>query len=110
MTESFIDEIRKINSLSEAILSSVSLIKAEGRAEIVLITDKPYSDSDETAAKRIARKFVPELFSCTLKITKLTPDTVMVSDKILALIPKINLQLAAFITAEDIKVAAGASP
>lgn len=104
MTESFIDEIRKINSLSEAILSSVSLIKAEGRAEIVLITDKPYSDSDETAAKRIARKFVPELFSCTLKITKLTPDTVMVSDKILTLIPKINRQLAAFITAEDIKV------
>ena len=71
MTDSIINEIRTISSLNTAILSSVSLVKAEGRVEIVLITDKPYTSADEAAAKKIARKYVPELFSCSLKITKL---------------------------------------
>ncbi|MDE6690712.1 MAG: hypothetical protein K2K04_01960, partial [Clostridia bacterium] len=104
MTESIIDEIRTISSLNTAILSSVSLVKADGKVEIVLITDKPYSSADEAAAKKIARKYVPELFSCSLKITKLSPDTNMIADKILSLIPEINRQLAAFVTADDIKV------
>ena len=104
MTESFISEIRTIKSLSAAILSSVSLVKADGRVEIALITDKQYSAEDEAAAKKIARKYVPELFSCSLKISKLTPDTQMVADKILSLISEINCQLAAFVTADDIKV------
>lgn len=104
MTESIIDEIRTIKSLSSAILSSVSLIKADGRVEIALITDKPYSAADEAAAKKIARKYVPELFSCSVKISKLTPDEGMIAGKILALIPQINRQLAAFVTAGDIRV------
>lgn len=104
MTESFINEIRTIKSLSTAILSSVSLIKADGRVEIALITDKPYSAEDEAAAKKTARKYVPELFSYSLKISKLTPDTGMVAGRILALLPEINRQLAAFVTADDIKV------
>lgn len=104
MTESFISEIRTISSLSAAILSSVSLIKADGKVEIALITDKPYTAEDLTEAKKIARKYVPELFSCAVTISKLTPDTGMVADKILALIPQINRQLAAFVTADDIKV------
>ena len=104
MTENFINEIRTISSLNTAILSSVSLVKADKRVEIVLITDKAYAQSDEAAAKKIARKYVPELFSCSLKITKLTPDTGMIAGKILALVPEINRQLAAFVTADDIKV------
>lgn len=104
MTESFISEIRTISSLNTAILTEVSLIKAEKKVEIVLITDKPYTGADEAAAKKIARKHVPELFSCSVKITKLTPDTGMIAGKILSLIPSINRQLAAFVTADDIKV------
>lgn len=85
-------------------MSSVSLIKADGRVEIALVTDKPYTADDEAAARRIARRFVPELFSCSVKISKLTPDIGMVAKRILALIPEINRQLAAFVTADDIKV------
>ena len=104
MTDSFLSEIRTIESLGAAILSSVSLIKADGRVEIALVTDKPYTSSDEAAAKKIARKYVPDLFSCALKITKLTPDTGMIAGRILSLIPNINRQLAAFVTADDIMV------
>ncbi len=104
MTDTFIDEIHTISSLETAILTSVSLIKAKGEVEVVLVTDKTYTDGDEAAAKKIVRKFVPELFSCTLKITKLTPDISMVAGKILSVISKVNRQLAAFVTADDIKV------
>lgn len=104
MTENFINEIRAVSSLNAAILSSVCLVKSENRVEIALITDKPYSDADLSAAKKIARKYVPDFFSYTLKITKLTPDCGMVAGKILALLPSINRQLAAFVTADDIKV------
>lgn len=104
MTENFINEIRAVSSLNAAILSSVCLVKSENRVEIALITDKPYSDADLSAAKKIARKYVPDFFSYALKITKLTPDCGMVAGKILALLPSINRQLAAFVTADDIKV------
>lgn len=104
MTENFINEIRAVSSLNAAILSSVCLVKSENRVEIALITDKPYSDADLSAAKKIARKYVPDFFSYALKITKLTPDCCMVAGKILALLPSVNRQLAAFVTADDIKV------
>lgn len=104
MTENFIKEIRAVSSLNAAILSSVCLVKSENRVEIALITDKPYSDADLSAAKKIARKYVPDFFSYALKITKLTPDCGMVAGKILALLPSVNRQLAAFVTADDIKV------
>ncbi|MCM1437905.1 MAG: exonuclease domain-containing protein [Roseburia sp.] len=104
MTETFIDEIRTISSLNTAILSSVSLFKAKGNVEVALITDKPYAQSDEAAAKKIVRKYVPELFSCTLKISKLTPDCDMVADKILTIASTVNRQLAAFLSPNDIKV------
>ena len=104
MTENFLNEIRAISSLNTAILSSVSLEKSENRVEIVLITDKTYSEAEFAAAKKTARKYVPEFFSCTLKITKLTPDCGMVAAKILELIPSVNRQLAAFVTANDVKV------
>lgn len=104
MTEKFIDEIRKISSLERAILSSVVLYKAKSCVEVNLITDKSYSEEAYAAAKAVARKFVPEYFSCVLNLSKLTPDEEMVAKKILSIISEKNRQLAAFITGDDIKV------
>lgn len=104
MSENFLTEIRKIPSLNTAIISSVTLYKAKETVEVVLITDKAYPPEDEAAAKKIVRAFVPELFSCTLKITKLTPDVDMIARKILAIIEENDKQLAAFVTLNDIKV------
>ncbi|MDE7086911.1 MAG: ribonuclease H-like domain-containing protein [Clostridia bacterium] len=104
MTDNFIEEIRKIPSLSTAIISSVTLYKEKSRVEVNLITDKTYSDEDVTAAKAVVRKFVPEYFSCILNVSKLTPDEGMVAKKIFAIISEKNRQLAAFVTSDDIKV------
>lgn len=104
MSESFLKEIRTVSSLNTAILSAVTLVKAKNEVEIVLITDKPYTKEDEAAAKKIVRRYVPEFFSCSLKLSKLSPDTGMVADKILSIIGEINRQLAAFVTKDDIKV------
>ena len=104
MTEKFLEEIRKISSFDTAIISSVTLEKAKNCVVVNLITDKTYSGEDENAAKKIARAFVPELFSCNLHVSKLTPDCDMVARKILSIIGETNRQLAAFVTADDVKV------
>ena len=104
MSESFLNEIRKIPSLSTAIISSVTLIKSRNEVEVAIITDKTYSPEDEVAAEAVARKFVPKLFGCNLMITKLAPDCDMVARKILEIISHTNQRLSAFVTADDVKV------
>lgn len=104
MSDTFLNEISTIKSLETAIISSVTLIKAKSNVEISIVTDKAYSQQDETAAKKIARRFVPEFFSCSLKIVKLTPDAGMIAESIFSLIGSINRQLAAFVSKDDIKV------
>lgn len=104
MTEKFLGEIRKIPSFGTAIVSSVTLEKSKNNVEVCLITDKTYTKADEAEVKKVARAFVPEFFSCTLRVSKLTPDCDMVARKILAIIGETNRQIAAFITADDVKV------
>lgn len=104
MTESFLSEIRKISSLGSAIVSSVTLFKEKNAVEVKLITDTVFSDADEAAAKKVVRSFVPEYFSCSLKIIKLTPDENMVAKKIFSLIGEVDKRFAALLNKEDVKV------
>lgn len=103
MTE-ILNEIRKIQSLDTAIISSVSLIKSKNSVEVCIVTDKSYSAADEAQARKIVRKFVPDLFAVSVKISKLTPDCDMVKKKIFSLLSEVNRQLAAFVTEGDIRV------
>lgn len=104
MTENFLGEIRKIGSLNRAIVSSVTLYKGKNEVEVKLITDSVFSDEDEAAAKKVVRSFVPEFFSCALKIVKLSPDEDMVAKKIYSLVGETNNRFASLITQNDIKV------
>ncbi|MGN0806400.1 MAG: exonuclease domain-containing protein, partial [Candidatus Coproplasma sp.] len=104
MTEKIVNELRTIECFDRVIISSVGLIKAQNSVEVALITDKAYSDDDVISAKRIIRKYVPEYFSCSVKVTKLTPDEDMVAKKIFAIVNEDYRQLAALITPDDIKV------
>ena len=104
MTEKIVEQLRTIESFDRVIINAVSLIKAQNSVEVSLITDRPYSDSDASEAKKIIRKYVPEYFNCSVKVTKLTPDEDMVAKKIFAIINENNRQLAALITQDDIKV------
>ncbi|MDE7301542.1 MAG: OB-fold nucleic acid binding domain-containing protein, partial [Clostridia bacterium] len=103
MTE-ILNEIRKIQSLNTAIISSVSLTKSQNSVEVDLVTDKSYSSDDELQAKRVIRKFVPDYFAANVKIFKLTPDCDMVKKKVFSLLSTVNRQLAAFVTEDDIRV------
>ncbi|MDE6373718.1 MAG: ribonuclease H-like domain-containing protein [Clostridia bacterium] len=104
MTENILEEIHKISSFQTAILTSVTLVKSKNNVEVCIVTDKTYTEGDEAAVRGVVRKYVPEPFSCSVGITKLTPDEDMVARKILAIIGESNKQLAAFVTADDIKV------
>ena len=104
MTENILSEIRKIKSFDTAILTSVTLEKSKNAVEVSVVTDKAYTEAEEAEVRKIVRGYVPELFSSTAVITKLTPDEDMVVEKILTIIGENNKQLAAFVTAEDIEV------
>ena len=104
MTENFIDQIRKIPSFGQAITGSVTLFKSTGSVEVKIITDRVFTKEDEAAAKRVARAFVPEYFSCSLTVEKLTPDENMIARKIISIISETNRQLAAFVGENDVKV------
>lgn len=104
MTENILSEIRKIKSFDTAILTSVTLEKSKNSVEVSVVTDKAYTEAEEAEVRKIVRGYVPELFSSTAVITKLTPDEDMVVEKILTIIGENNKQLAAFVTAEDIEV------
>lgn len=104
MIDEILGEIRNIPSFDRAIVTSVTLIKEKNDVEVAMVTDKIYNDGDLSSAKKIIRKFVPEYFSCSLRVSKLTPDEDMVAKKILAIINDTNRQLSAFVTADDISV------
>lgn len=104
MTESFLDKLRKIPSFSTAIISSVTLFKANNTVTVAIITDKTYSAEDEASAREAVRQYVPSLFECDLQITKLAPDCQMVADKITEIINRTNRRLSAFVSAGDVKV------
>ncbi|MGN1060256.1 MAG: exonuclease domain-containing protein [Candidatus Coproplasma sp.] len=104
MTEKIVNELRTIESFDRVIISSVCLTKSENTVEVGLITDKAYTENDVLSAKKIIRKYVPEYFSCSVKVTKLTPDEDMIAKKIFAIINENNRQLAALITPDDVKV------
>lgn len=104
MTENFLDAIRAIPSLERAIVSSVTLVKAEKRVEINIITDKVIAEADRATAEKTARAYVPDFFDCKVFISKLTPDEDMVAKKIYSLIAGLNKSVSAFITPDDICV------
>lgn len=104
MTNDFLEEIRKIPAFGAAILSSVTLTKAEKNVEVRLVTDKTYSPEDESRVKSVVRTFVPDYFSCETYVAKVAPDEEMIRRRILSLIEELNRQIAAFVTEDDIKV------
>ena len=104
MAEKFIEDIRGIAHMNEAILTSVTLVKAENAVEVSLVTDKAFTSDDENEVKKIVSRYVPELFTPRVKISKLTPDEGMVARRIMEIIPRVNRPLSAFIGEDDVTV------
>ena len=81
-TEEYLNEIRALGGLQNAILTGISVSKRDMTAEFSLITDKTYAPAEEEAARRIAGKYLPAAFSPRVKITKRVPDAEILKKRI----------------------------
>lgn len=101
MTEDILREVRAASGLKNAIMGSVELEWSNFAVTVRLITDTPYTDDDYNSAYAAVRKYVPEVFSLELAISKLTPDCDMVKRRIVSVIAEKFPALAAVLTPED---------
>lgn len=104
MVEDIISEVRKNQGLKNAIMGGVELLQSSGAVTVRIVTDCAYTQSDYDGAFAAVRRFVPDCFSLTLSITKLTPDCAMVRRAIMAVINGRYPALAAVITEGDVTV------
>ena len=91
-TGQYLEEIRALDGLKNAILCGISVGKRDNCAEFFLVTDRTYSEQEERDAKRISEKYLPAEFSARVKIVKRVPDAQMVGDKIFEFIKAIGLE------------------
>ena len=104
MTENFLNEIRSLPNLSNAIINSVTLERESNRVTVKLLTDKAFSAGEKEQATCVARKYIPEYFDFEVAISKLTPDEDMVRRKIREAIKENFKTLYVTVREEDIKV------
>ena len=103
-TEQYLEEIRGLNGLKNAILCGITVAKKDNSAEFFLVTDKTYSAMDEARAIEISQSYLPDGFSARLKIVKRVPDEAILKNKIYDYIQRSFPAAAAFLSKEDIKV------
>ncbi len=104
MTENFLNEIRSLPNLSNAIINSVTLERESNRVTVKILTDKAFSAGEKEQATCVARKYIPEYFDFEVAISKLTPDEDMVRRKIREAIKENFKTLYVTVREEDIKV------
>lgn len=104
IAEEYLNEIRSLNGLKNAILSGIAVDKKTMNAEFHLITDRAHTDEEEEHAKKIAGKYLPAAFTPTLKIVKRTPDPEILKERIYAFMKKRFPAASAFFEAEDIHI------
>ena len=80
--EEYLQEIRALNGLKNAILCQITLSKREKTAEFFLVTDKAYSAMEESKALQITQEYLPSGFEAKLKIVKRVPDKETLKNKI----------------------------
>lgn len=103
-TEKYLEEIRALDGLKNAILCGITVAKRDNSAEFFLVTDKTYSAMDEAQAKEISESYLPDGFSARVKIVKRVPDEEILKEKIFGYIQKNFPAASAFLNIEDIKV------
>ena len=81
-TEEYLNEIRAIDGLQNAILTGITVYKREMAAEFTLITDKAYTALSEERAKKTTVKYLPPSFSPRIRIVKRVPDREILKKRI----------------------------
>ncbi len=102
--EQYLQEIRELNGLKNAILCRITLSKREKTAEFFLVTDKAYSAMEEAKALDISQSYLPDGVLAKLKIVKRVPDKEMLKNKIYEYIRQNFPSVGAFLEEGDIQV------
>ncbi len=100
----YISELREIEGLKNAILTSIEVSKREKKAEFALVTDKTYTAGEEEQARRIGEKYLPSGFTSSVKIIKRVPDKEILKKQIFNYIQKNFPAASAFLEKENIEV------
>ncbi len=103
-TKEFLEKIRTVSGLKNAILCGITLTKRTKEAEFFLVTDKAYSAQAEGEAREICAEFLPKEFSARVKIVKRTPDEEMIKGKIYEYVKRAFPAASAFLDESNIEV------
>ena len=103
-TEKYLEEIRALSGLKNAILRSITVEKRGLIAEFILITDKTYTQEEETQARTISARYVPACFSTRVRIVKRVPDEKILKERIYEYIKSSFPAASAFLEKENISV------
>ena len=104
VVQEYLQEIREINGLKNAILCGISVQKRSATAEFFLVTDKTYTAMEEAQAQAITARYVPSGFSARVKITKRVPDKDILKDKIFEYVSRTFPAASAFLEPSNIEV------
>ena len=102
--EEYLNKIRELDGLKNAILYSISVTKRTRVVEFSLITDQTYTAVEERFANEITQSFVPNGFTATVKLIRRVPDAEMIRLKIFAYISSTFPAAAAFMKEDRIDV------
>lgn len=103
-TEAYLNEIRALDGLKNAILSEISVNKRLMRAEFRLVTDRAYSTAEEETARTVSQSYLPEAFTATVKIIKRVPDREILKRRIYEFVGSRFPAAASFLREEDVEV------
>ena len=80
--EEYLQNIRALNGLKNALLGGITVSRREKSAEFFLITDKAYTDEELQTAQSISQGYLPTGITAKMKIVKRVPDKEIVKRKI----------------------------
>lgn len=103
-TEEYLEKIRKLNGLKNAVLSGINVDKQALKAEFLLITDRPYTAAEEERAREISFSFLPRPFVAAVRIVKRVPDEEGLKSRIYGYLCERFPAASAFLKEEDIKI------
>lgn len=104
LTQVLADVRSASDNLKNCIVRSVEVYRARRLVIVNLISDKAFTKEDKENAVAAIKKHVPTYFSCTVEITKLSPDCEMVKNKIYEAVGSYSKAVFATLSPDDITV------
>lgn len=102
--EEYLQNIREIGGLKNAILCEITLSRREKSAEFFLVTDKAYTAFDEREATRVSQSYLPADLTAKVKIVKRVPDAETLKRKIYEYVTAKFPSASAFLEEDSVQV------